>query len=163
MELTEEQINAITGRVRVALLTTPNCWGDPSRIKVGQNVTLVNTLFNTSGGSITIGDDTFFGHNVCLLTGSHDIQKRGRGRQVPKSDSGADIVIGRGVWLASNVTVIGPCVIGDYAVVAAGSVVFGGELRANYIYAGMPAKAIKAVDFDEEEQPQDNAAAAGDA
>jgi len=40
---------------------------------------------------------------------------------VPKT--GRDVVIGRGAWVSSNALVLGPCRIGEHAVVAAASVV----------------------------------------
>ena len=51
-------------------------------------------------------------------------------------------MIGTGVWLGSNVVVLGPCVIGDNAVVAAGSVV-AKNVEANTIVGGVPAKLIR--------------------
>jgi acetyltransferase-like isoleucine patch superfamily enzyme len=147
LDLSEEQLNYIVTRVNHAMLNEPRCWGPTKRVIVGQNVALANTLFNTSSGMVIIGDDSFFGHNVCLLTGTHDHHKRGVSRHESVPDSGRDILIGRGVWISSNVTVIGPCSIGDDVVIAAGSVVTGGELPGGYIYAGVPAKAIKAIDF----------------
>jgi acetyltransferase-like isoleucine patch superfamily enzyme len=59
---------------------------------------------------------------------------------------GYDIVIRRGAWLASNVTVIGPCEIGENSVVAAGSVVTG-DVAPNCLYAGVPARFVKEIDF----------------
>ena len=41
-----------------------------------------NALFNVSGGTITVGKYAFFGHDVAILTGTHDIEKFGRERQL---------------------------------------------------------------------------------
>lgn len=155
VELTEEQLDYLVHRVNHALLTMPRVWGETRRVVLGRNVQLANALLNTSSGMIVIGDDTFCGHNVCLLTGTHDFRKRGQARQAAIPDIGRDIFIGQGVWIASNVTILGPCTIGDHAVIAAGSVVCGGELVGGYIYAGAPAKAIKAIEF--EDPPGDDA------
>ena len=48
------------------------------------------------------------------------------------------------VWLGGNVTVIGPCNIGDGVVVAAGAVVKG-ILEPFCVYAGVPGKIIKRI------------------
>ena len=117
------------------------CWGDWSRVHIGSRVQLVNALFNTSSGHIWIGDDTFFGHNVCVLTGTHDVTKTGMERTQHPTE-GRDIGIGQGVWIASNATILGPCTIGDYAVVCAGSVVVG-DVKPGWLYAGIPAKPIR--------------------
>jgi acetyltransferase-like isoleucine patch superfamily enzyme len=59
---------------------------------------------------------------------------------------GNDIWIGRGVWLGSNAVILGPCKIGDHAVVAAGAVVVPGtEIPSLAIAAGIPAKIIKYI------------------
>lgn len=125
------------------LTNTPAVWGSWDKVEIGEDVFLVNTLFNTSSGRIVVGDRTFFGHNVCLLTGTHHlIEGAGAGASaVPVS--GRDIVIGTGVWIASNATVLGPCIVGDNVVIAAGAVVTGGELEAGGVYAGIPARRIK--------------------
>jgi acetyltransferase-like isoleucine patch superfamily enzyme len=131
------------------LLSTPRGWGNPDRISLGKEVFVCNTLFNCSSGDISIGDYTFFGHNVCLLTGTHDFRKKGKER-FPFPEEGRDIRIGEGVWIASNVTVLGPCTIGDHAVIGGGSVVCGGNLPGGFFYAGFPAKPIKPIDFEDE-------------
>lgn len=47
------------------------CYGDDSRLHVGENVSLMNTLFNLSSGRVFVGDNTIFGHNCMVITGTH--------------------------------------------------------------------------------------------
>lgn len=54
------------------------------------------------------------------------------------------IVIEEGAWIASNVTVLGPCKIGKHSVVAAGAVVKG-DVPSYHIVAGIPAKIVKKI------------------
>lgn len=150
--MSHDDFQALVHQVNHTLLTTPRCWGDADRLSLGNNVHVANALFNTKSGTISVGDDTFFGHNVCLLTGNHKIGARGKARQYGIQQTGRDIVIGKGVWIASNVTIIGPCTIGDDAVIAAGSLVCGGVLPGGYVYAGAPARSIKPIDFDDDSQ-----------
>ena len=131
------------------LMLTPSFYGDINRIKLAPNIGLNNTLFNTSSGDITVEYDVCFGHNVCLLTGTHDVRKKGRKRISTYPPNGRDIVIHGGVWLSSNVTVLGPCKIGENAVIAAGSMVLN-DVKPNSLYAGSPAKFIKEIEFDDE-------------
>ena len=154
MALTDDDLLRVARMMKDLLLSSTPCWGDPKRIAIGHHVGLANTLFNTVGGTISVGDYSFFGHNVVLLTGSHDIRKRRQARRYPELIEGTDIVIGKGVWIASNAIVVGPCTIGDDAVVAAGSLVLGGTLEAGCVYAGMPARWVKKIDFlpDEEQE-----------
>ncbi|ASK21695.1 MULTISPECIES: acyltransferase [unclassified Halomonas] len=121
-------------------------WGDRSRLHL-DNITipLNDLLLNTRSGHITIEKDCFFGHRCMLLTGTHDYEKIGLERLTAVPDSGRDIHIKQGVWLGSGVTVLGPAVIGENAVVAAGSLVVG-DVPPNTIMAGHPAKIIKKID-----------------
>jgi acetyltransferase-like isoleucine patch superfamily enzyme len=147
--LTYEQLDQIAQLVGQRLLNVHRVWGDPKRVSMGKEVFVMNALFNCSSGNISIGDYTFFGHNVCLLTGTHDFRKK-RKERFPWPEEGRDIKIGEGVWIASNVTVLGPCTIGDHAVIGGGSVVCGGNLPGSFLYAGFPAKSIKPIDFHQE-------------
>lgn len=121
---------------------TPN-----RRVFLGENVELNNAVLNVVSGDIRIGDHSFLGHGVSLLTGTHNYRARGAQRQTSSPAAGHDIVIGKGVWIASNVTVIGPCTIGDDAVVAAGAVVAMPEVPAAAIVGGVPAKIIGHIEF----------------
>jgi acetyltransferase-like isoleucine patch superfamily enzyme len=86
-----------------------------------------------------------------LLTGSHDPARRGQDRMTTFERQGRDIVVETGAWLASNVTVLGPCRIGAHAVVAAGAVVCR-DVAPGEIVGGVPAKHIGWVP-DRREEP----------
>jgi acetyltransferase-like isoleucine patch superfamily enzyme len=118
--------------------------GDRSRLHIPDTAVVNNALFNMSGGTITLGEYAFFGHDVAVLTGTHDIGKFGRDRQLGFPRSGRDVVIGEGVWLASHVLVLGPVTIGDHAVVAAGSLVRE-DVEPYTVVAGRPAKVVKKI------------------
>lgn len=121
------------------LATVHNVWGTEERLHLSQHVSLVNTLFNTLSGDIYIGDYTFTGHNVSILTGTHDIAAIGEQRMHFPSE-GNDIIIGSGVWICSNSVILGPCKIGDNAVIGAGSVVLpNSEIGEDEFWAGVPA------------------------
>lgn len=117
-------------------------WGDPSKLIIGKNVVLVDAILNLRSGKIIIEDDVFFGHGVMVLTGKHSISERGIARQRSVPDSGRDVVIRTGAWIASGAIIIGPCEIGQHAVIGAGSVVTG-NVPAAVIYSGNPAKFIR--------------------
>jgi acetyltransferase-like isoleucine patch superfamily enzyme len=129
--------------VREAAAMSPMTFGPRERLVVGRHVNLVNTLFNTVSGSITIGDHSFFGHGVSVLTGTHEIESFGPERQRHPT-GGRDITIGTGVWIASNATVLGPCVIGDHAVIAAGALVTH-DVPPATIVAGIPATVVRTL------------------
>jgi acetyltransferase-like isoleucine patch superfamily enzyme len=139
---------AIDGRVRRQRLYEAVVFGPPPRLVVAPTAVVNNALFNTVSGRIVVEDHAFFGHNVCILTGTHDVAVLGPGRQHAIPSGGRDIVIKTGVWVASNATVLGPCVIGEHAVVAAGSVVVG-DVAPFTIVGGVPARSIGQVSHGE--------------
>ncbi len=140
-------IKYFTPIINEIVLNKIRIWGDESRLKIHPTAAMVNTLFNTSSGSIEIGEYTFTGHNVAILTGTHRYTSLLENRISDIPTSGRDIVIGKGVWLGSNATILGPCVIEDHAVVAAGSVVLPHtKIDAFTIYAGVPARCVKKIE-----------------
>jgi len=135
-----------------ALLDTHVVFGDRRRVRIGKSAVVNNALFNVQSGDIEIGESVFFGHNVCLLTGTHDYGKAGGDRVDAVPPAGRDIVVGEGAWIASNATILGPCRIGEHAVVAAGAVVTG-DVDAYTVVAGIPARAIKSLDGRQRSEP----------
>jgi acetyltransferase-like isoleucine patch superfamily enzyme len=117
---------------------------DSSRLFIASTAAMSNALLNTNSGTITIGDYTFCGQNVSIVTGTHNYHALGADRMRDIPQSGQDIVIGKGVWIGSNAVILGPCVVGDNAIIAAGAVVTK-DVDANVIVAGVPAKVIKMV------------------
>jgi acetyltransferase-like isoleucine patch superfamily enzyme len=121
--------------------------GDRSKLDVHPTAVVNNALFNVGSGTITVGEFAFFGHNVSVLTGTHDINTFGRERQLAIPRSGRDIVIEEGAWVASNAMVLGPCRIGAHAVVGGGSLVMG-DVAPYTIVAGSPAKVLRTIPHD---------------
>src|SRR5919205_1101220 len=73
-------------------LFRPLVYGDPARLHIHPTAVVNNALFNLSSGEVTVGEYAFFGHNVSILTGTHDWRKFGAERQVAVPHSGRDIV-----------------------------------------------------------------------
>ena len=124
--------------------------GNKARLHIHPSAVVNNALFNVGSGDITVGEYAFFGHNVSVLTGTHDIAKFGRERQLAIPRSGRDIVIGEGAWVASNALVLGPCVIGAHAVVGGGSLVIG-DVAPYTIVAGVPAKVLRTIPHNDDD------------
>jgi acetyltransferase-like isoleucine patch superfamily enzyme len=97
--------------------------GPISRLRVSPTVGLADVLINTVGGFVDIGEYVFFGHDVLLLTGTHDFRVTGFERQLNRPTMGRNIIIEEGAWIASRAVIIGPCRIGMNAVVGCGCVV----------------------------------------
>lgn len=120
-------------------------FGDESRLSIAPTASVQNALLNVKSGRITIEDHVFFGHNVTIVTGTHDIRKFGAERAASMPSSGYDVLIKKGAWLATNVTIIGPCTIGENAVVAACSLVRE-DVPPYSVVAGTPARIIAMLD-----------------
>lgn len=115
--------------------------GKNAIIKIGKNVVTNNNIFICSLGYIEIGDDTLIGQNVTLMDfEAHGILPQDR-RKIGKVDK---IIIGRNVWIGSNVIILQGTKIGDNSIVAAGAVVKG-VFPSNTIIGGVPGKAIKTI------------------
>jgi acetyltransferase-like isoleucine patch superfamily enzyme len=119
--------------------------GDRSRLHIDPTAVVNNALFNLSSGEIAVGANVIFGHNVSVLTGTHDVEKFGAERKKAIPREGHDISIGEGAWLASNVTVVGPAKIGENAVVGACSLVRE-DVEPYAVVAGVPAKEIRRLE-----------------
>ncbi len=117
----------------------------PFRSDFGKNIVLGKRVFINSGcvfqdqGGVSIGDDSLIGHNTVLATLNHDLSPERRADMHP-----AAIVIGRQVWIGSNVTVLPGVTLGDGAVVAAASVVTR-DVPPRTVVLGSPAKAVREV------------------
>lgn len=109
--------------------------GDKTRLHLGKDVYLNNTLFNTSSGEIYVGDKTMFAHNCMVLTGTHIIDGK---ITLDHPDKGRDIRIGENCWIGSGAIINGKVTIGDNTVIGAGSVVTK-NIPANVFAVGNPA------------------------
>jgi acetyltransferase-like isoleucine patch superfamily enzyme/SAM-dependent methyltransferase len=127
------------------LIVTPRIYGDERKLHLDETAVVNDALFNLSSGEIILKEYVFFGHGVSVLTGTHDITTFDGERQVGVPKSGRDIVIERGVWVSTNATVLGPCHIGEHAVVAAGAIVMG-DVAPYTVVAGTPAQPIRVID-----------------
>ncbi len=118
--------------------------GSKSRISIGKNVSLLNTVINTASGDVNIEDNVIFGHNCMLLTGRHEFKNGKRLFYSGKPDTpkkGFDINIGEGSWITSGVIIVGNVSIGKHSIVCAGAVVTK-NFPDHSIIAGVPAALI---------------------
>ncbi len=130
------------------LSITPTIWGDENRLHISELASVDSCLFNTNSGYITIGAYTFASSGVSILAGTHNIRFSGLARRDAERQCGCDIIIGEGVWLGANCTILGPAVIEDNAVIAAGAVVVPNtRVLCGTVYAGIPASCLNTIDF----------------
>jgi acetyltransferase-like isoleucine patch superfamily enzyme len=89
---------------------------------------------------VTIEQDVFTGHDVMILTGSHDPTVFGPERRV--TSGGGPVTIKEGAWLCTRSIIVGPVTVGRHAVVAAGAVVVD-DVPDYALVAGVPARVVK--------------------
>jgi acetyltransferase-like isoleucine patch superfamily enzyme len=120
----------------------PGVWIAPGRnLVIGDNVDLAYGVIITTSGGVMIGDRTLIGYRTQILSSNHIIPDRNE--QVFKS--GHDkrpVVIGNDVWIGANTIILPGKVIGDGAVIAAGSVVTK-NIEPYSIVGGNPARLIR--------------------
>lgn len=108
-------------------------------IHVGEGVFINACCHFQDHGGVTLGDGCQIGHNVVFATLNHGVSPEDRPNTYP-----APIVLGRGVWVGSNATILQGVTIGDNAIVAAGAVVTK-DVPANTIVGGVPSRIIKQI------------------
>lgn len=99
---------------------------------IGDDIFLNYNVSITCLEKIQIGQGTLIANNVVIVDHDHDDSKF----------KTAPIVIGNGVWIGANATILKGVTIEDGAVIAAGAVVTK-DVSKNTIVGGVPAKYIK--------------------
>jgi serine acetyltransferase len=117
------QLRGLGHQGRLRLCGAPMISGPLSRVRISPTAGLSNVMINTIGGQVDIADHVIFGHDVMLLTGTHDFREVGRRRQANRPTDNRDIFIEAGAWIASRAVIIGPCRIGENSVIGCGCVV----------------------------------------
>lgn len=90
---------------------------------------------------VRIGNNVFIGPNVSIYTACHPLNPVERNTGVEWAEP---ITIGNSVWIGGSATILPGVIIGDNAVVGAGSVVTR-DVEPNTVVAGNPAKVIRKV------------------
>lgn len=127
--------------------------GNMNNIFLGDDVSIgPGATLYTKYAKIIIGDKSFTGPNVTIMTGDHPYEQGRYMRDVRKVDMLAenkdisaydkDVVIEKDVWIGTNVTILKGVTIGEGAIVAAGSLVTK-DVPPYGIVGGVPAKLIK--------------------
>ena len=106
------------------------------RLIIGTGVFInVGCVFDLSD-RIVIEDDVSIGHQVLILTSSHEV---GQGGQRAAEVFRSPVTIGAGAWIGSRTVILPGVTIGSGAVVAAGAVLTA-DVPPNAISGGVPAR-----------------------
>ncbi len=111
--------------------------------KIGKNVKVSTHTFICEG--VTIEDEVFIGHNVSFINDKYPRSTNEDGStQTEKDWSVVPTVVKRRASIGTSTTILCGVIIGENAVVGAGSVVTK-DVPANTIVAGNPARVIRNV------------------
>jgi maltose O-acetyltransferase len=94
--------------------------------------------FDTTA-AITVDDDVYLGHDVAIITSSHEV---GNADRRAWGFLAAPVTIGRGSWIGARSTILPGASVGTGAVVAAGAVVTS-DVDDNVMVAGVPARVVR--------------------
>jgi acetyltransferase-like isoleucine patch superfamily enzyme len=112
----------------------------PEHVSIGNNVLINRGVILQGGGGLIIGDDVMIGPGVYIWSINHGFADCDRPIRL-QGYTESPVTIEQDVWLAAGCIVLPGAVIRRGAVIAAGAVVRG-EIPANSIAGGVPAKVI---------------------
>lgn len=121
--------------------------GDYSNLHLARNVSIYNGGMLTTRNKITIGENTGIAHQVLILTSSNPRGPLNKLARIYKKIS-KPVKIGDNCWIGARVTILPGVTIGDFCVVAAGSLV-NKDVPDYTVVAGVPAKVIKHLNPDD--------------
>jgi len=95
-----------------------------------------------TGSPITIGDRVYFGHDITVLTTTHDIGPHDQRCQGTRSEA---VSVGDGTWVGTRALILPGVHIGAGCVVAAGAVVTE-SVPDDTMVGGVPARVLRSFD-----------------
>jgi acetyltransferase-like isoleucine patch superfamily enzyme len=94
-----------------------------------------------TGSPITIGDRVYFGHEITVLTTTHDLGPHEQRCQGTRSQA---VSVGDGTWVGTRVLILPGVHIGAGCVVAAGAVVTE-SVPDDTMVGGVPARVLRSL------------------
>ena len=116
-------------------------------IHVGKNFLANYNVTILDIAPVTIGDYVMIGPNTLITTVNHPLSPRKRRGHIGQAKP---VSIGRDVWIGGNCTILPGVTIGNNVVIAAGAVVTK-DVPDNCVVGGVPAKMIREINDDTEE------------
>jgi acetyltransferase-like isoleucine patch superfamily enzyme len=114
---------------------------------VGRRCKISSHTFICEG--VAIHDHVFIGHSVTFINDSYPRATTAAGELQTERDWKVErTVVRRGASIGSGATILSNVIIGEHAIVGAGSVVTH-DVPANTIVAGNPARVLRLVDANE--------------
>lgn len=123
---------------------------DRHNLIIGNNCSFNHDAYINAGNGIIIGDDVTISAQASIISTGIDYESWANGKKQHVSDG--MIKIGNHVWIGANAVILPKVSIdAEYVVIAAGSVVTNNIQDSYSIYAGIPAKKIKTINYNMED------------
>lgn len=118
---------------------------DAQRLTLGNHVRVGRGSFLFCMGGLYIGDGTIISRNVTIYTANHSTESS----LLPYCDGYAEksVVIGKGVWIGMNVSIVPGVHIGDGAIIGMGTTV-SRDVDAGQVVVGSPSRVVKQRDYE---------------
>ena len=113
----------------------------PSKLSIGDNVSLNRGCVLHAGGCIEIGNNVLIGPGVIIYSQNHSYSDLSR-KIMDQGYVTKKVTISDNVWIGANAIILPGVIIGEGSIIAAGSVVTK-DVISNVIVAGNPAVFVK--------------------
>ena len=112
-----------------------------ANLSVGNNVHINAGGYISGEGGVSMGDYVLIGPNTCILSAGHVYDDLSQPIQMQELTYGP-IIVGQDVWIGGSCVILQNVVIGDGAVIGAGSVVCK-DVPPLAVVVGNPARIVK--------------------
>jgi maltose O-acetyltransferase len=111
------------------------------RLTIGAKCMINEGCRFDTGAPIAVGDNVYFGHDVTVLTMTHDIGSHDRRCHGWRAEA---VTIGAGTWIGTRALILPGVQIGAGCVVAAGAVV-AESVPDDTMVGGVPARVLRTL------------------
>lgn len=115
-------------------------------LKMGNDCSFNHGCYLNASNGIELGDDVTLSAKSCVVSTGIDYISWMKGKK--QHTKTGKVRVGNHVWIGTNATILpGVTISGEYVVIAANAVVAHDIQESNCIYAGVPAKKIRNMDY----------------
>lgn len=119
------------------LIANPTVIGDYNHLYMHKNAEINRNCFLLAKDRIEVGENSTLAYGVTVLTSANPNGPHNKLAELYPAIT-APVIIGKDVWIGANATILPGVTIGDFSIVAAGSIVTK-DVPSGVLVAGNPA------------------------